>query len=106
MPTTVQISCRIPIKIWNTIKALGEQRGTTATKITIKALETVIKDSSLQKSLSGITTGDKVSVTTHDGQKYSSYPVKSKKGELGIVARQTAQIFIPLSDFETIDVEE
>lgn len=103
---TCQISCLIPMTVWNSIKEIADRDGVTATKLTTRALEQVVADHSLDKSLREIKAGSRVSTTYTNGQLFSRHQVYFKRDVPGIFIKQAGLMFIPLRDFETVKLEK
>lgn len=100
---TVQISCKVPMVLWDTVKKIASCKGTTATSLTIKSLEKMISEYNRGKDLKKeVNVGDRVDVTHKNGEKYIQYTITKQFGVLGISVRQPGNRFIPLTDCKEI----
>jgi hypothetical protein len=100
---TVQISCKIPIVLWDKVKDIARCTGTTATNLTIKSLQGLITTHYKERDLKGLNKGDRISVTYKNGGQFIQHIVTERNGVLGIFIRKSGKFFIPLSDCKEIE---
>jgi len=94
---TVQISCKVPMNLWDKVKDIARSKGTTATDLTIKALHGMIDHQYQEEFLDQVKLGERVSVV-YKNKEFLLHMVTKKDGVRGIFVRQPGRIFIPLSE--------
>lgn len=99
---SVQMSCKIPIIMWTTIKEIAKEEGVTATSLVTHSLERLIFEHKVHKVISGIKIGDKITALSPNGQEFINYTVEKKDDVLGIIVTQPGKLFIPLDEFKHI----
>ena len=103
---TNQISCKIPINIWNGIKDIANQKGISATAIAIQSFKRTLSYFEKERMAKSIKVGDKVTVTKTSGQIFARFTVCSEKGHLGIIINNHSKEFLSLSGFKKVTFEE
>ncbi len=97
---TMQISPQIPVKLWDEIKKVAYQEGTTATAVLTRALRRELGE--IEKE-TGFELGDRISAEDYNSIGYTNFLVAQKEDTLGIYCRDGFMDFRPLTFFRSVE---
>ena len=98
---TVQISCKIPTKVWNKIKFIAHQEETSATTVLLRALKREIKANAREKDL--VDLGDRVCCTDWDGLEYTNFLIALVNDMFGIYTIDGLRGWRTLNSFKNVE---